>query len=116
MAISAIAPVSGLGSLGGISPISSLGSLGSLSPTGTTGSTNRSAAGAVTSSFSDALRNVQNSIDNASKLSEQLATGELTDIHEFTVAASKAQLGVQLTVAMRNQLLGAFQEVMRTQM
>ena len=59
---------------------------------------------------------MQKSIDQADVLAQQLATGELTDIHEYTVAASKAQLGVSLTVAMRNQLLSAFQEVMRTQL
>ena len=109
MAVSAIAPVSGLGSLGAISPINSIGPL---SPSAKASPVNS----VLSSSFSNALRGVQDSIDSASKLSQQLATGELTDIHEFTVASSKAQLGVQLTVAMRNQLLSAFQEVMRTQL
>ena len=72
-----------------------------------------SATGAI--NFSDALAKVQDSLDSADQLSQQLATGQLTDVHDFTVAANKAQLAVQLTVQLRNQALGAFQEIMRMQ-
>jgi flagellar hook-basal body complex protein FliE len=112
MALSGITAISGLGSLGSIGSIGAPGSIGS-SP-GRARSTD--VGGSVSLGFSDALERVQKSIDQADGLAQQLATGELTDIHEYTVAASKAQLGVQLTVAMRNQLLSAFQEVMRTQL
>jgi len=112
MALSGITAISGLGSLGSIGSIGAPGSIGS-SP-GRARSTD--VGGTVSLGFSDALERVQKSIDQADGLAQQLATGELTDIHEYTVAASKAQLGVQLTVAMRNQLLSAFQEVMRTQL
>jgi len=115
MALSGITAISGLGSLGSIGSVGSSGSLGSI---GSSPGRSRSAdvGGSVSVGFSDALERVQKSIDQADGLAQQLATGEITDIHEYTVAASKAQLGVQLTVAMRNQLLSAFQEVMRTQL
>jgi flagellar hook-basal body complex protein FliE len=95
---SAVAPIGGLSAAGG-----SAGALGSASKTPGV-------------NFADALDKVQQSIDTSDELSRQLATGELTDIHEYTVASSKAQLGVQLTVALRNQLLSAYQEVMRMQL
>ena len=115
MALSGITAIFGLGSLGSIGSVGSSGSLGSI---GSSPGRSRSAdvGGLVSVGFSDAHERVQKSIDQADGLAQQLATGELTDIHEYTVAASKAQLGVQLTVAMRNQLLSAFQEVMRTQL
>ena len=44
-----------------------------------------------------------------------VATGQITDIHQFTTAAAKAQLGVELTVAVRNRAVEAYQEIMRMQ-
>ncbi|MFN0027159.1 MAG: flagellar hook-basal body complex protein FliE [Acidimicrobiales bacterium] len=112
MSISPIDPIAAFASVGQLSGLgggSAIGGVGS-------GSGSGSGTNKITKiDFSDALGKVQASIDNADGLSQQLATGELTDIHEYTVAASKAQLGVQLTVAMRNQMLSAFQEIMRMQ-
>lgn len=65
--------------------------------------------------FTDALQNVQSSLDNADTLAKQLATGELTDVHVYTAAATKAELAVQLTVAVRDRLVEAYQEIMRMQ-
>jgi flagellar hook-basal body complex protein FliE len=74
------------------------------------------AAGAGTGNlFTNALQNVQGSLDNADALAKQLATGELTDVHLYTAAATKAELAVQLTVAVRDRLLEAYQEIMRMQ-
>lgn len=109
MAISPVNPI-GLGDFGGFGGVGGVGSISGLS-----GGASVKAAQTPTVDFAEALGKVQGSIDQADELSRQLATGELTDIHQYTVAASKAQLGVQLTVAMRNQMLSAFQEIMRMQ-
>ena len=53
--------------------------------------------------------------ENASVLSGQMATGELTDISDFTTAAAKASLAVSLTAAVRNRAVEAYQEIMRMQ-
>jgi flagellar hook-basal body complex protein FliE len=98
-----VSPISAFGSIQPITGVSTAGPAGGA--TGATGGIN----------FSEALSKVQDSLDQASELSQQLATGQLTDVHDFTVAANKAQLAVQLTVALRNQALGAFQEIMRMQ-
>jgi flagellar hook-basal body complex protein FliE len=100
-------PVSPISAFGSVQPITGLTGAGA-SGAGATGAT-----GGI--NFSEALGKVQDSLDQASELSQQLATGQLTDVHDFTVAANKAQLAVQLTVALRNQALGAFQEIMRMQ-
>lgn len=106
-AISGVTPLAGFASVGDVTPLSNVARPGG------TGSAGATAAGSV--NFSDALAKVQGQIDGADGLAQQLATGQLSDIHSYTVAASKAQLGVQLTVALRNQLLGAYQEIMRMQ-
>jgi flagellar hook-basal body complex protein FliE len=102
MTVSAISPIAGF---------SSVGSVGGLDLPATKGTAKTPGV-----DFASALEKVQGSIDNADQLSQQLATGSLTDIHQYTVAASKAQLGVQMTVALRNQMMSAFQEVMRMQL
>ncbi|MBB3043014.1 flagellar hook-basal body complex protein FliE [Nocardioides sp. LMS-CY] len=58
----------------------------------------------------DRLEAVQ---DKADKLAVQAATGDLDDIHDYTVAATEASVTAQLTVAVRNRALEAFTEIMR---
>jgi flagellar hook-basal body complex protein FliE len=58
----------------------------------------------------DRLESVQ---DRADQLSVQAATGTLDDIHDYTLAATEASVTTQLTVAVRNRALEAFNEIMR---
>ena len=58
----------------------------------------------------DRLEAVQ---DHADKLAVQAATGDLDNIHDYTLAATEASVTTQLTVAVRNQALDAFNEIMR---
>lgn len=67
------------------------------------------------SGFAGALKDVTKLTGTADSLAEGVATGTLTDVHQFTAAAAKAQLGVELTVAMRNRAVEAYQEIMRMQ-
>ncbi len=65
--------------------------------------------------FLDGLNEVQASLDNADKLAGQLASGTITDIHTYMAAATKAELALQMTVAMRDKAVEAYQEIMRMQ-
>ena len=65
--------------------------------------------------FAEGLKEVQALQDNANTTAGKLATGELTNVHDFTTAAAKAQLGIQLTAALRNKAVEAYQEIMRMQ-
>jgi flagellar hook-basal body complex protein FliE len=58
----------------------------------------------------DRLEAVQ---DKSDKLAVQAATGDLNDMHDYTVAATEASVTAQLTVAVRNRALEAFNEIMR---
>jgi flagellar hook-basal body complex protein FliE len=44
-----------------------------------------------------------------------LASGEITDVHTVMIAAEKAELALDLTLAVRNKVLEAYQEIMRMQ-
>lgn len=51
----------------------------------------------------------------AQEASRLLASGQITDLHAVTIAAQKAELALDLTIAVRNKVLEAYQEVMRMQ-
>ncbi len=61
------------------------------------------------------LDGLQGTQDNADGLAVQAATGNLTDIHNYTIAATEAQLMTELTVAVRDKAVAAFEEIMRMQ-
>jgi flagellar hook-basal body complex protein FliE len=74
-----------------------------------------SAPSAKGPSFAESLGDVTKLTGSADSLAEGVATGTLTDVHQFTTAAAKAQLGVELTVALRNRAVESYQEIMRMQ-
>lgn len=60
----------------------------------------------------DRLDGVQRTSDS---LAVQAATGELENLHDYTIAASQAAVTTQVTVAVRNKAVEAFTEIMRMQ-
>ena len=104
-------PISAISGLSGIGGISAVGGL-----TETTGA---SAAGGVNTDFagmlSKGLEGVQAAQSRASDLSVQVANGTLADPAQYTMASTEAALGLQLTMAIRNKAVEAFQEIMRMQ-
>jgi flagellar hook-basal body complex protein FliE len=61
----------------------------------------------------DGLNRLESVQDKSDKLAVQAATGDLTNIHDYTVAATEAAVTTQLTVAVRNRALESFNEIMR---
>ena len=60
----------------------------------------------------DRLEQVQ---DKSDQLAVKAATGDLNAIHDYTIAATEANVTTQLTVAVRNKAVEAFNEIMRMQ-
>jgi flagellar hook-basal body complex protein FliE len=60
----------------------------------------------------DRLEQVQ---DKSDQLAVKAATGDLNSIHDYTIAATEASVTTQLTVAVRNKAVDAFNEIMRMQ-
>lgn len=63
--------------------------------------------------FEEAINNVRETEDNLAKNQYLLATGQLEDPHTVGIAASEAQLSVDLLVALRTKALEAYNEIMR---
>jgi flagellar hook-basal body complex protein FliE len=94
--------------------VSGVGATPFVPPTISTAPTQGTAA-TQPSAFAESLQKVSDLTGSADNLAEGVATGSLTDVHQFTAAAAKAQLGVELTVAVRNRAVEAYQEIMRMQ-
>lgn len=64
------------------------------------------------STLGDAVAALQDQHTRADLLAEAGITGQLTDGHDYTIAATQAQLATDLTVAVRNRALEAFTSIM----
>jgi flagellar hook-basal body complex protein FliE len=60
----------------------------------------------------DGLQGLQNT---SSELAIQAVTGDLEDIHNATLASSRASVTLELVAAVRNKGVDAFNEIMRMQ-
>lgn len=89
--------------------------------TGLSGVTGTSGVGGATptadSDFGTLLAQGLDKVDslqrNADELAVQAATGDLENIHDYTVAATEASVATQLTANLRNKAIEAFTEIMR---
>jgi flagellar hook-basal body complex protein FliE len=111
---SPINAISGLSSVPGLDGVKGLSGLDSMS--GSTRATEAQGPDeSFTSMLSRGLESVQASQAKADDLAVQVADGSLKDPAQYTMAANEAALGLQLTLAVRNKAVEAFQEIMRMQ-
>jgi flagellar hook-basal body complex protein FliE len=113
--ISPINAISGLSAVGGLDSVSSVAGLAGSTPAANAAEAVNGPSESFTSMLSKGLESVQASQTKASDLAIQVADGTLQDPAQYTMAATEAQLGLQLTLAVRNKAVEAFQEIMRMQ-
>ena len=77
-----------------------------------TGPASGASFGSVLGNVVDGLSGLQ---QNANSLAVKAVTGDLTDIHQATLAATRAQVTMELVSAVRNKGVDAFNEIMRMQ-
>lgn len=102
---SPISAISGLTGVGAVNPLQSSSGIDALS------GPNTDFAGMLT----QGLQSVQAAQTKSADLAVQVADGTLSDPAQYTMAATEASLGLQLTMAIRNKAVDAFQEIMRMQ-
>ncbi len=78
-----------------------------------------SGAGSTSGDFASMLEKginaVQSAQSKADGLAVQAATGDLTDIHDYTIAATQASLVTQLATTIRTKGVDAFNQIMGMQ-
>jgi flagellar hook-basal body complex protein FliE len=104
-------PISAISGLSGISGVPAITGLGQITGTDAPSGVNTDFAGMLSSG----LAGVQEAQTKSADLATQVANGTLADPAQYTMAATEAALGLQLTMAIRNKAVEAFQEIMRMQ-
>ena len=104
-------PISAISGISGVGGIDALQGVDALQGTGATQGPNADFG----SLLSKGLESVQASQSKADNLAVQVADGTLQDPAQYTMAATEASLGMELTLAIRNKAVEAFQEIMRMQ-
>jgi flagellar hook-basal body complex protein FliE len=70
-------------------------------------------------SFGDMLKDAISTVNDLQKQSDQeiqkIMTGESQDLHTTVIAMQKADLSFQMMMQVRNKIVQAYQEIMRTQ-
>jgi flagellar hook-basal body complex protein FliE len=101
----AIAPIPGVGGA-----LPTLPTLPTLPSEGTQGAAGGKDFGNAIAGALDNLGSIQAKAD---QLGVQAATGQLTDVHDYLIAATQASLATEMTVAVRNKALEAFNSIMQ---
>jgi flagellar hook-basal body complex protein FliE len=104
-------PISAISGLSGISGVNAVSGVGETTGTAGVSGPNTDFAGML----SQGLESVQAAQTKSADLATQVANGTLADPAQYTMAATEAALGLQLTMAIRNKAVEAFQEIMRMQ-
>ena len=110
-AIGALGAVGGVSGMTGVTGVSGVAGAGSTAAPGAAATSGPS----FSNILSQGLDSLQSTQANADNLSVQAATGTLTNAHDLMIATTQAQLATQLTVALRNKAVDAFNEIMRMQ-
>ena len=61
------------------------------------------------------LADKDGNVKYADSLATQAATGDLTDVSDYMIASNEASLATETVVALKNQAVSAFNEIMRMQ-
>lgn len=65
--------------------------------------------------FKEKLGEVNNLQKNSEAMTASFAAGETDNIHDVMIAAEKAKIAVNLTTAVQNKVIDAYNEIMRLQ-
>ena len=87
-------------------------SSGVSSATGATDATASTDGSAFSTSLGNAVDSLSSLQNNASSLAIKAVSGDLTDVSQATIAATRAQVTMELVSAVRNKGVDAFNSIM----
>jgi flagellar hook-basal body complex protein FliE len=98
-------------------PIPAIGAVSGIGAAPTAAVTGTSSTGGADfgNALTGAVDNLQQLQSTSDSLSLQAVTGNLDDIHDATIASSRAQVTMELVAGVRNKAVDAFNEIMRMQ-
>lgn len=77
----------------------------------------KSAADKITNSFGKILKDKLSEVNdlklNSEQMTQKLVTGDVKDMHEVMIAAEKARLAIEYTMAVRNEAVKAYESIMK---
>lgn len=117
-ALGAVQPTTASTAAGGASPLGAPGRVGGADATGASGTPlvgGANPADAFGATMSGAVQGLTEMQSTAKTLAVKAVTGDLTDIHDATIASTRAQVTLELVAAVRNKAVDAFSEIMRMQ-
>jgi len=71
---------------------------------------------AFQNTLSGLLEDVNQSQVEADEAADAFLKGDITDLHQVTIAAEKARLSLELLLEIRNKMMESYQEIMRMQL
>ncbi len=119
--IGAISAVSGVAGVSGLSGLSGVNGVSGASTLNGAGTVDGSAAGAESSgnsflnSLSDAFGSINTQLTSADASMASFAGGGSADLHTVMLQMEEASVSLKAAVAVRDKVLEAYQEIMRTQ-
>lgn len=119
-AITAISGVSGVSGVSGIAGMSGVNGISGASTLNGAGLVDGSSAGASSgssflNSLSDAFGQLNTQMTSADASMADFASGGSADVHTVMLQMEEASVSLKTAVAVRDKLLEAYQEIMRTQ-
>lgn len=104
-----------IGSLSGVLAASGLTGPAATTPASSAVSTGSTTGATFATSLASAVDGLTAAQATADDLAVKAVTGQLDDVHDYTIAATEAQVALELTAAIRNKAVEAFTEIMRMQ-
>ena len=99
--------------LPGVSGAGNLAGLNGLSGADTAAVTPNADATGFAKVLAASVDQVQGMQSKTDDLAVQAATGDLRDIHDYTIASTESGLATEMLVAVRNKAVDAFNEIMK---
>lgn len=97
--------------------ISAISAVSGTTPTGYIDSASAVAGGGsvFATTIGDAVNEAQGLKGTSDALAIKAVTGDLKDVHQATIASTRAQMTLELVAGIRNKAVDSFNEIMRLQ-